>query len=228
MSWAWLAAIALGLGGVTYVVKRSLAPGATTQLDTAGGTPPPWWTAADYRTLNAMCKRLGINPADMLLIMYSESRLDPSAAYKGADGTVYAAGLNQITASGGTAAGLSPAEVQDLIHHPVSYQLPIIERMYKTVGGKYPNAAVLYAYNFAPSRVKSRGTAPSVVLYSADTDGKNYSINSGFDAAKKGYITIADMGYSLVKKAQSAVYKGALQALRNATGDQSISPNLGV
>lgn len=222
--WKWLG-IATGITTL-WAVFATRASAAPLAADTSGGTAPPWWTAADYRALAAMAARLGMNAADLGLIMASESGLNPHAAYPGN----YAVGLNQITAVAAAPAGLTEAQRQDFPNWPVARQLPRIEQMFRFVNGdgafKYPHAGAIYAVNAAPSIVRKKGTGYNVVLYERGVDGKRYDQNAGLDTNKDGKITVGDLDEHLRAVAQRAVYKGWLAALRAATNDPTISPRL--
>jgi hypothetical protein len=235
------------VGGVATVIglvllRRAVAaPAHAAPFDVGSPSPPPpsKWTDADFRTLVDASHRLSLNPADLLLIMTSESGLNPSAAYRGKDGRVIAGGLNGMTEAGAGAGGLTVAQIQDFPSWSVAQQLPVVERfMHTALSGVAPpdNAAVLYAYNFAPGHVRSRGTSLDTVLYTKGVDGAAYDLQAVVDHGSKGYITIRDLSYWLsdvangtgpaVNKSKSAAYKGALARLRAVTGDATLSPTL--
>ncbi len=142
-------------------------------------------------------------------------------------------GLNQLTAISDAITGLSEAERQDVIHWSVSQQLPLVEKVFAALpwtraGRTYDHAGIVYEGNFAPSRMLSRGTSPDTVLFSQKDDGIYYERNRGFDVANKGTITVGDLIEHIRKVVVTPAYHAALQRLRDATGDQALSPQLPV
>ncbi len=95
-------------------------------------------------------------------------------------------------------------------------------------GKSYDHAGTLYFANAAPGRM-SRGTTPDVVIYDQVEDPDAYNGNRGFDnpgGTPKGYITVGDLIEHLRIVVDKPVYRAALQRLRDATDDQSLSPRL--
>jgi len=182
------------------------------------------WTDIDFKTLDAMSKRLKMNTPDLLLVLTSESGLKPTAVYRRAsDGFPVAVGLNQLTSAANGAAGITEVQRVELLEKPVSFQLPIIERMFSNMawtksGKSYDNAGVIYAMNFAPSRVVSRGTALTTVLYEQGKDGVFYDQNKQLDTGKKGKITVGDLVEYMRRVSSSETYKAGLTRLRAAVG----------
>lgn len=228
-----IALAALGLvATVFFLTRKSKTATGGKVLDV--GTPPPppprAWTTADFIALDATAKRLGMNSADLLLILESESALNPAAAYRDKDGFPVAVGLNQLTRVSNAVTGLTEEQRQALVTQPVSVQIPIVERFFQNIQWTkehrgYPNATTIYAINFAPGRLMSRGNKPNTVLYSK-ADGISYELNKSFDVDKKGYITVSDLAVHLAKVSKRSSYRGALAALRMATDQPQLSPRL--
>jgi hypothetical protein len=214
--------IFLVLGALAAVVLVGTTPAAPTT-----GTPGVEWTLANLRALAAAAHRLGMHAADLLLVIFSESGGHPWAQWP-AHGYPYAAGLNQITRVAAPAAGLTEAQRADLVHWTVAQQIPVVERMFRNSGWpySYPNAGVIYAVNFAPGRLKSRGWANDTVLYDM-SDGAAYTQNQALDVNGDGAITIQDLNDHLRTRAAQPDYQHALRALRAATGDASLTPTFG-
>jgi hypothetical protein len=215
--------------GVTAPPTAVVATGATAFAPTASSAAE--WMPDDYRALEVMASRLKMNPADLLLVFYSESGGHPWAANKNLSGYPVAVGLNQLTQASNPATGLSEDQRVNLIHATVAQQLPIIEKFFDALqwtkaGKPYPSASAIYAMNFAPARAFARGVNADVVLYDAH-DGNFYSANSAFDFQHKGNITVGDLGHHLVGVASRSDYQHALQSLNAATG-KAYSPTIAV
>lgn len=225
--------IAMGVVAAAYFLSRS-AGAASSRKPLDVGTPPPpppkAWKNSDYLSLNQAAQRLGMNSADLLLVLESESGLNPAAAYRDKDGFPIATGLNQLTRVSNAVTGLTEEQRQALVSQPVSVQIPIVERFFQNIQWTkerrgYPNAATIYSINFAPGRLLSRGNRPETVLYSK-ADGVNYELNKGLDVDKNGTITVKDLSDHLAKVSKRVSYKGALAALRLATEQPALSPNV--
>lgn len=189
---------------------------------------PIEWSIEDFQSLAAMSHRLGMNPADLLVVLWSESGGHPWAQWPKAPAYPYAAGLNELTPVAATAAGITEDQRADIVHWTVAEQLPVIEHYFSHSGWKYsyPNAGGVYAINAAGGRVVAKGSMdPDVVLYTT-ADGDAYTHNAAFDTEKKGYITIQDLIEHLRGVSKSSSFQCALQALRYSTGDGSLTPNL--
>jgi hypothetical protein len=227
---AALSALVLAAVGLIATVAR----GHASPLFDVGTPPPPppkQWKQADFRELAALAESLRMNPADLLLVLASESSLDPAATYHDpTTGYPLAVGLNQLTSVSNAVTGLSEAQRLTVPSMSLAQQIGLVGRFFErqpwTKEGKtYPNAGVLYALNFAPSRVAERGTSLDTVLYDT-SDGLAYRYNAGLDHGKKGKITIRDLVLRLSDVAGRPLYRGALAAMRAATGQESLSPNL--
>lgn len=236
--------IGLGLGalfGATVVMLVRSARGASGA--SGGGAPLPGvdrseaesltpdWTEADFKALAELAARRKMSPADLLLVMTSESGLKPYAANRNAEGYPVAVGLIQFTSAANDAIGVTEGERVELVRSTVAEQLPLVDRMFGAIGwtkaGKtYDSAGVVYEAIFAPARMTSRGTTPDVILYTEADDPAAYRGNPGFDREKKGYITVGDLIDHLRVVAEQPVYLAGLQRLRDATGDSTLSPQL--
>jgi|SRR5579859_429383 len=224
--WGYIGGAALTLAIFAWWRKGHASPASGPALDTSGGKAPPWWTPADYKALAATSARLGINPANLLAIMRSESGLNPSAMYPGG----IARGLTQITEAGRASAGLSESDFEDFQNWSIQEQLPRIEKyMREEFAGSPPQTAGgLYAYNFLPAYAREKGTAPDTVLASVE----DFPADSALDYDDDGQYEVRDLSNRLARYGArkddgspvDTLYLGALQGLRDATGDQSISP----
>jgi len=193
-------------------------------LDTSIGTPPPWWTPEDYQAHVAASQRLGLNPANWLAIYRSESGLNPAAAFpqKDKNGVPLAVGIGQLTSAADGAAGISEATRATIPSMSVAEQLPIFERYMGSVlqGATPDTAGGIYAFNFLPGPAKANGTAPDSVLGTV----AEYPLDKGLDVNGDGVYTVSDLSQHLSAYATDPLYLGALQAMRDAVGDQTLNP----
>lgn len=218
-------AAVIGLGFILATKKQSPAG----PLSTQGKGSISWWTDDDFRAFAEMSQRLKMNPADLLIVLYSESGLRPNARNP-ADvrQPAIAIGLNQIVRSTAHALGMSDVEWQSMLSMSVNQQLPYVERYFRNIpwvhdGNTFQTAAQVYEANFAPAFL-SRGADPNIVLYRKE-QGLSYSLNKGFDRENKGYITLGDLGKAVERNSKGATFLAALDRLRSVTGDPNLSPN---
>jgi len=192
-------------------------------IDLVGAMGVDSWTDADLIAFRALSHRLGLTPADLLLVLYSESALKPSAAARNSDGYAVAVGLNQITAVLNSALGLTEDERQDMVNWSVADQLPYVERSLQLSGVlnyDLPDAGALYVANFSPARL-AKGFGGNVVLYDSKTDPAAYASNKGADREKKGWINTENMRQALRTNASRPDFKAALARYQKVTGDSS-------
>jgi hypothetical protein len=180
------------------------------------------WTDADLQNFRAMSQRLGVRPADLLLVLYCESGLKPSAAARNSSGYPVAVGINQITAILNSSLGLTEEGRLALLDATVAEQLPYAEKSLSLFVRKYPianvDAGALYTLNFSPSRL-ARGADGRVVLYDSKVDANAYQSNRGADTEKKGWINIENMRQALRRNAATSGFKAALARYQAVTGD---------
>jgi hypothetical protein len=183
------------------------------------GTPA--WKPADFRQLASIARSFGMNPEDLLAVLYSESGLDPTARNPAGSLAPIAIGLNQLTSAANSLVGITEAQRITLSSQPVSYQLELVRRYfaglpYTKNGGTYPRGGIIYTANFAPNKLLA-GTDPSNVLYTQGVDGASYDLNSALDFGNKGYITIGDMDTQVNNVKNRAGYQLALSRLKKST-----------
>lgn len=186
------------------------------------------WTPDDYRALAAAAAQIVARPEDLLLVLYSESRLDPHAAARGSDGFPIAVGLNQITGVNAHAMGITEAERVSLLNLGVTDQLPYVVRSFRAATGGphvFGDAGALYQANAAPGTL-SQGSGDEVVLYTAAKNPTEYNANKGLDRNNDGRITVGDLRSLLAMLAKTSGYQTALAELAAAVpGTQA--PNVG-
>lgn len=228
MDWK-ISAILIGAAGVGAWLGTRKAKAAA-PLDTRGANANlSWWTDDDFRQFAAMAQRLKMNPADLLIVLYSESSLQPWARNpRDTSKPAIAIGLNQIIRSTAHGLGLSDAQWQAMLTMSVHQQLPIVERYFRSLawvakGHGFDSAAQVYEANFAPGYL-FKGSDPGTILYTKGKDGASYELNKGFDSAGKGYITLGDLGSWVARRAHDGMFLTALQRLRIATGNPTLTP----
>lgn len=158
------------------------------------------WTESDFNSLVQAAQEVDARPMDLLLVLYSESGLDPFSSAKNTEGEIVARGLNQITEANYKAMGMSKSEWESISSMTPSENLYYVVRSLKSAVGNmsFPDAGTLYEVNFAPARLKEFGSGDDVVLYSSPH--KYYEANKGLDTDKKGYINVRDMRNILKRK----------------------------
>jgi hypothetical protein len=227
----WIGVGMAALFGVTVaMLVRSSAGAGSVQLKEARALTPKW-TDEDVAALVAAARRLRMSPADLALVLASESGLDPAAANRNSEGYPVAVGLNQLTAAANGHMGMTEAERLGVPKMSVARQIPLVERYFARIGwtksGKpYDHAGVVYLANAAGGRL-SRGTSRGVVVYDEEDDPDGYAGNRGLDFDGDGQITVGDLiDHLRAKVAVKPVYKAMLARLRAATGDSGLSPRL--
>ena len=178
------------------------------------------WSTEDFFALGQVAADLGVPPADLLAVLYSESALDPAARYP-KTGYIDAVGLNQITSVLDSALGITEAQRQAMVGWTVGQQLPYVRKSFLASGVKsytIPDAGGLYVANFAPGRM-AQGFGPGVVMYDAAKNPKEYTANKPLDRENKGYITLENMRQMLRGGVASAAFQAALARYSAATGD---------
>lgn len=231
--WGWVAA------GVGLLWLASRKQGVTVDTSKAPMKVPVTvlmkirndWGASDWKELAAIAGRLRMNPADLLLVLTSESRLDPTAVNPRGSSHPTAVGLNQLTSAANGTVGITEDTRLKVPSMDVSDQLPLVERYFRGIdwfktGKSYPDAGVVYEANFAPAKM-ARGMSSDTVLYTKE-DGGAYEQNKGLDTTGKGYIALGDLRMLLRRTINTPEYYVGLQSLRKATGNDKLAANIGV
>jgi hypothetical protein len=184
------------------------------------------WTASDYQALARAAGQIGTRAANLLLVLWSESHLDPHAAYRLPDGFPLAVGLNQITPPNARAMGITEAQRVGLLELSPLEQLPFVVRSVHAASPQrsYSDAGALYQCNFAPGTLR-QGSGDGVVMY-RQADGDAYRLNRGLDANQDGAITVGDLRTMLRRRATDTGFRKHLAALNSAVPGAG-EPNIG-
>lgn len=213
----WIMIGSVALVGVWWLFQRSASAAPIPEYpdgDPRDATPD--WTDEDFVELEAIANRLGMNPADLLLVLTSESGLKPYA-HNDSPSQNFAVGLNQITAGANL---MDEATRLSMLGWTVAQQLPWVEKTFQKnpYSGPWSSAGVIYASNFLPGRLVARGGGSDVVL--AENPEAYYTQNKGLDFNGDGKITNQDLSDHLREKiAPKQVYRAALRRLYEATGN---------
>ena len=167
----------------------------------------------DYKAIGSGAVARGIRPADLALVLYAESGLNP-AKVNTQNGSVVARGANQITLDGAAAIGIDQAEWSTINTLSLESQLgKYIFRFFDKVArsGSYDSAVTLYQTNFAPATVGRTN-----ILYTANQDPAAYKANRWLDAKNKGYIEVADLRDVLARRVQEKAFLDHLAKLQAA------------
>lgn len=134
----------------------------------------------------SISQRLGINPNWLMIVMYSESGLNPQAYNPIAP---YPVGLIQFAQQTAYGLGTSPDALRNMT---ALQQLDYVYKYFAPKAGKFHSIYDLYLYNFLPSSV---GYGDSHIIGSENGLAYAASVaqsNPGFNLDKNGYITISE------------------------------------
>lgn len=182
---------ALGAGGETYLGDVGMAYTQTSDLPDAF-----------FAGLKAYAVELKFDPVWMLDIMWEESGIKPSAAYRHPPD--FATGLIGFEDVHGVGAepDNSLASHDAFAKLSAVQQLPYARNFWRPMAGKATSGANLFQYNFLPASL-ARGTSDDTVVCAKNGTGYNgqeahfYAVNTVLDTDKDGYITVADLGRRL-------------------------------
>lgn len=191
-------------------------------------------SSAFYNKLNDLSQRVGMNPRDLLLVMYSESGVSSGA--KNPDGG--AVGLIQFMPDTLKGLGVPASEVSHFGDKSPEEQLKYVERyirsqMPHSISGKFGSATEYYHANFFPITLKRwKGNDPvanaNVVVVHGSSKNANereaYKSNwRYFDPEHKGYITVGDLSKKLMERASESKFQQLLSQLNIAAGQGEVS-----
>lgn len=189
----------------------------------------PGWKDGDFAALDRLCADIGCKAEDLLLVLTSESKIDPTAVNRNSSGWPIAVGLNQLSRAPATALGLVPKGDMDawktfaeaFIKKPVAEQLPIVLQYYKSVpygamGKPYHSPAKLYQANAAPSTM-FMGDETGTVLYPYGSD--SFTQNKPLWILRKpAGIVFGDLKAATDWHRSNPIYKAAITLLNYVRG----------
>ena len=167
------------------------------------------WSPMDRAALLDVARQTGLPVDSLVLVLYSESRLDPTSL-----NPLPAAGLNQLT-TGARMPGYTTADaIRSIVKMSVSDQLKrIVLPFMANIASKAPgaNPGLLYMWNFLPAvarasedRVIARSGDSSFLIGSSGlTLGQIFHGNPGF-AHGKDFFTVGDVYESIASSARKA------------------------
>jgi hypothetical protein len=182
--------------------------------------------------LNDISQDLGMNPRDLLLVIYLESGANPAA--KNPSG---ATGLIQFMPSTLKGMGLSSQEIKTFGQKTAEDQLNYVKQYVKShmglVGGKpFTSATQYYVANFFPIALKKwNGDDPeknaNVVVVDGNSPNPNeraaYKQNTILDANKDNKITVGDITTVLMRMEGSSGFQKMLSQFNTVAGNGDVS-----
>lgn len=183
-----------------------------------------------YRKLASMSEELGMNPRDLLLVMFFESGLNPAA--KNPHGG--AAGLIQFMPATLRGMGVNPKGFGNKsATEQLDYVKQFIRGKQAVNGGRtFTSATQYYHANFFPlTLARWKGSDPvrnrNVVVVSGKSSSQQeraaYKENKVLDTNSDGEITVGDLTATLLRAEKSPQFKQALSQLNSVAGQGSIS-----
>jgi len=207
---------------------------STDELDTSGVKANSKLPDKFYEELTKLAHRIGARPSDLLLVLYTESGLNPAAGNH-IDGDkskpIQARGISQFTLRAIKSAGMDRDFWENKFSKLTALeQLPYVEKFFKKVGkkGRYENVAQLKIANFAPGKLKRTGN-PSAVLYARfDKNGKetrNWKQNNRLNP--NGDITVGNLIEKINRVGSKSGFLSQLARLKNVSGAAATSYGAG-
>lgn len=157
--------------------------------------PVEFWPVYD-----AGCRRIDVNPVDLLAVAANESGLNPRAWNAGGE----AAGLWQLTPAGAGAAGWPRDQTHRFSSLTAVEQWPFWETYFRRFKGRLRTRAACYMATFLPALLALAADDGALLCSAAGlTDGVGpwskhdvqgwYNGNRGFDRARTGEIRVRDL-----------------------------------
>jgi hypothetical protein len=188
-----------------------------------------------YNKLTKISSELGMNPRDLLLVMYSESGLQSSIVnqdkkYGGA------VGLIQFMPDTLRGLGVPKDEVKDFGKKSAEDQLDYVKKYVRGqmafTGHPFKSASEYYHANFFPKTLKRwHGQDPiqnaNTIIVSKNSPDKleavAYKANRGLDTDNDGHITVGDMTRVLMNSANKNGFQQALAQLNSVAGHGEVT-----
>jgi hypothetical protein len=188
--------------------------------------------------LNTISSELGMNPRDLLLVMYLESGINPASINKSIKNPNYQArGLIQFMPDTLKGMGISQKGVDTFTNKPAEDQLDFVKRYIQgnrsLIGGRpFTSATQYYIANFFPKALlRWHGDSPeqnaNVVVADRRSPDKResdaYKANTILDHDKDGVITVRDITSVLMGLEKSSGFQSALNQFNTVAGAGSVS-----
>jgi len=183
--------------------------------------------------LNDISQELGMNPRDLLLVMYLESGANPAARNPNGGAT----GLIQFMPSTLKGMGLSNQEIKTFGQKTAEDQLDYVKKYVQAhkglIGGKsFTSATQYYVANFFPIALKKwNGDNPiknaNVVVVDSNSPNQGeraaYKANPLLDYNKDGKITVGDLTNVLMSMEKSSGFQKMLSQFNRVAGNGDVS-----
>jgi hypothetical protein len=183
--------------------------------------------------LNDISQELGMNPRDLLLVIYLESGANPAARNPNGGAT----GLIQFMPSTLKGMGLSNQEIKTFGQKSAEDQLDYVKKYVEAhkslLGGKpFTSATQYYVANFFPIALKKwNGDDPiknaNVVVVDSNSPNQNeraaYKANTILDYNKDGKITVGDLTNTLMNMEKSSGFQSMLSQFNRVAGNGTVS-----
>jgi len=186
--------------------------------------------------LNDISQELGMNPRDLLLVMYLESGANPNAVNKSIKDPEYQArGLIQFMPKTLQGMGLSKEDSLNFEKRPAEDQLDFVKKYVQShrglAGGKsFTSATQYYVANVWPIALKKwNGDDPVKNANVVVLDSKNpkeagaYKANPLLDYNKDGKITVGDLTNVLMSMEKSSGFQKMLSQFNRVAGNGDVS-----
>src|SRR5260221_4498511 len=184
-----------------------------------------------YNKLNTISEELGMNPRDLLAVMFFESGVNPSIKNQHGGAT----GLIQFMPD--TLKGLGVKDIKGFSNKSAEQQLDYVKRYIEgkkgLMGGKpFTSATQYYHANFFPlTLTRWKGSDPiknrNVIVVSANSSDPReraaYKENVVLDKDKDGKITVGDLTSVIMGASQNPKFKQMLAELNTVAGPGSVS-----
>jgi hypothetical protein len=171
---------------------------------------------AFFGELRDAASKMPANPADVLLVLYGESGLNPASP-----GHVSAyEGLNQINQPYLKTRGIDPA---DYLTWPASRQMRevvgpfLVNQVHTLLKKAVRSAGVLEACNLYPANVARHGDAPEAIIIDSQSpdagERQAFQANKALDRNGDGKITISDLDEWLTGRSKDKAFQAELARL---------------
>lgn len=163
-----------------------------------------------FPELRAAADSMPANPADVMLVLFGESGLNPASHRGGAD--YY--GLNQMNGGYLRKRGIDPT---DYLTWPASRQMhevvgPFLVGQVRSLLRKpVRSAGVLEGLNLYPAGIATNGDAPDSIVIDGNDPKQHqaYVKNQALDRNHDGFITVADLDDWLASLAKQKTFRDA-------------------